>query len=180
MAKTPKNPGDMSPVETMAEAVKDATQETVATIESTMKSFSEKAFTDKFEMPEAAREALLKMSGAAKERFVDLYANANNATVSYEKAVAAFVNSAATSARSMLQASHDNAVATFDAIEKLTAAKSMTEAYQIQSEFARDFASANWARVQSATDAVKANVQDGVKMLQDEAAKVIAFTKKAA
>ncbi|WP_342363015.1 phasin family protein [Terrarubrum flagellatum] len=180
MAKTPKNPADMTPVETMAEAVQDATQETVATIETTMKSFTEKAFTDKFEMPEAAREAALRVSGAAKERFADLYANANNATVSYEKAVAALVNSAASSARSMLQATHDNALATFDAIEKLVAAKSVTEAYQIQSDFAREFASANWARVQNAADTVKANVQDGVKMLQDEAEKVIAFTKKAA
>lgn len=156
-------------------AAQDVAEEAVTKIQDTFNSFR-----DKLEVPAAARDFVQRTAATAKERLADVHAGANNATVSYEKAFGALVNNGATVVRSLLQANYDNTVAALATIEKLASAKSFQEAYQIQSEFARDYASSNWARVQNAAETVKANVQDGVKLIQDEAQKAFAFAKKAA
>ena len=163
------------PIKTPVEAAQDVAQETVSKIEDTFNSFREK-----LEVPAAAREFVQRATSTAKERLADVHAGANTATETYEKAAGSLVNASASVARSLLQAGYENSVATIAAVEKLAAAKSFQEAYQIQTEFAREYASANWARVQNAAETVRANVQDGVKLIQDEAAKAMSFVKKAA
>ena len=164
--KSPKTP---------IEAAQEVAQDAVTQIQDSFNSFREK-----IEVPAAARDFVQRTTATAKERLADVHTGANSATVSYEKAVGALVNTGASAVRSLLQASYDNSVATLGAIEKLASAKSFQEAYQIQTEFAREYASANWARVQDAAETIKSNVQDGVKLLQDEAAKVASLYKKAA
>ncbi len=159
----------------VAATVETAAKDAAATMQDAFASLR-----DKLEVPAAARELVQRTAATAKERLADAHANVNNATVSYEKAMSSMVNSGATAMRSLLQAHFDNSVAAIAAMEKIVAAKSVTEAYRIQSEFARDYASANWARVQSAAETVKSNVEESVKMLQDEAAKAVATFKKAA
>lgn len=156
-------------------AAQEAAQDAVSKIQDTFNSFSEK-----LEVPAAARDFVQRSATTAKEKLAEVHAGANNATVSYEKAVGTLVNASASAVRGMLQAGFENSLATIAAVEKLAAAKSLQEAYQIQSEFAREYATANWARVQNAAETVKANVQDSVKFVQDETAKVVAFAKKAA
>ncbi|MBN9064733.1 MAG: hypothetical protein J0H41_20265 [Rhizobiales bacterium] len=163
------------PVKTAAETVQDAAQETVAKVQDAVSSFGER-----IEIPAAARELVQRATSTAKEKLADIHANAAEATASYEKVVGSFVNSGVTAMRGLLQAHHDNSLAMIATVEKLVAAKSFQEACQIQSDFARDFTSANWARAQSAAETVKANMQDGVKLLQGETAKVVALAKKAA
>lgn len=170
------------PIKTAVETVQDAAQETVAKMQETTAKMQDAftSFSEKFEVPAAAREFVQRSATTAKEKLADAHAGANNATVSYEKAVSTLVNANAAAMRSMLQAAYDNSLATIAAVEKLVGAKSIQEAYQIQNDFAREYASANWARVQSAAETVKANVEGGVKMFQDETAKVVSFVKKAA
>lgn len=176
--KSPKNVAAVAAetAQTAARNAKAAGEEFATSVDSAFGSFREK-----LEVPAAARDFVQRAAASAKERLADAHAGANNATVSYEKAMSTFVNAGATALRSLLQAGYDNSLATLAAFEKLAAAKSVQEAYRIQSDFAQEYAQANWRRAQNVAETVKANVQDGVKLIQDEAGKVISTTfKKAA
>ena len=153
----------------------DVAQDTAAKMQDAFASFQ-----DKLEVPAAAREFMQRSVASAKERLADAHAGANNATVTYEKAATTLIGGGAAVLRSLFDASYENTVATFALAEKLATAKSLQEAYQIQSDFARDAARANWARVQATAETVKANVQDSVKLFQDEATRVMSIAKKAA
>lgn len=163
------------PTRTPVETVQDVAQDAVSKIQDTFTSMQEK-----LEVPEAAREFVQRTAATARERLADAHAGANRATATYEKAATSLIGGSVTALRGLLQAQYENTVATIGVIERLASAKSFTEAYQIQTDFARDYTRSNWARVQEAAETVKANVQDSVKLLQDETAKVMSTIKKAA
>src|ERR1700756_468465 len=89
------------------------------------------------EVPEAAREFVKKTAGTAKERAADLHAGSEKVTDAIETAVAGSVTEAAKISRNIQQAMYQDAEAFFAGIDKLASAKSLSEAYQIQSDLAR-------------------------------------------
>ena len=97
------------------------------------------AFTklQNMEVPEAAREFVKKQADAAKVRAADAYAGSEKVTAAIETAVSGSVTEAAKISRNIQQAMYQDAEAFFAGIDQLASAKSLSEAYQIQSDLAR-------------------------------------------
>lgn len=134
---------------------------------------------NKIEVPEAARDYVKRTAANAKSRAVEAHDGANNATATVEKTLTTIVNGGATITRNLLQAGHDNLVATLATVEKVAAAKSPKEAFEIQVDFARDYTRTNVDRIRNAAEVVQAKVTDGAKALQAEIIKILPSRKAA-
>src|SRR5512136_2476010 len=128
------------------------------------------------EVPEAAREFVKKQAETAKERAADLYAGSEKATDAIETAVAGSVSEAAKISRNIQQAMYQDAEAFFAGIDKLASAKSLSEAYQIQSDLARARGEVIVSRAKATAEYVGKLVSDGAKTAQDNFAKVYGKT----
>ena len=137
------------------------------------------AFTklQNMEVPEAAREFVKKQAETAKVRAADLYAGSEKATAAIETAVAGSVSEAAKISRNIQAALYQDAEAFFAGIDKLASAKSLNEAVQIQSDFARSRGEVLVSRAKSTTEYLGKLVADGAKTAQDNFSKV--YTKTA-
>src|SRR6201987_2166811 len=128
------------------------------------------------EVPEAAREFVKKQAETAKERAADFYAGSEKATDAIESAVAGSVSEAAKISRNIQQALYQDAEAFFAGIDKLASAKSLSEAYQIQSDLARARGELFVSRAKATTEYLGKLVTDGAKTAQDNFAKVYSKT----
>jgi phasin len=124
------------------------------------------------EVPEAARDFVKRSANTAKERVADVYAGSEKVTAAIETAVADSVSEAAKISRNIQQALYQDAEAFFAGIDKLASAKSLNEAVQIQSDFARGRGEVLVSRAKSATEYLGKLVADGAKTAQDNLAKV--------
>src|SRR5947199_2303731 len=136
------------------------------------------AVTDAFkniqnlEVPEAAREFVKKTAGTAMERAADLYAGSERATAAIETAVAGSVSEAAKISRNIQQAMYQDAEAFFEGLDKLASAKSVSEAFQIQSELVRARSEAFVTRAKSSTEYLSKLAANSAKTAQDNLSKV--------
>src|SRR5256885_9516971 len=128
------------------------------------------------EVPEAAREFVKKTAGTAMERAADLYAGSERATAAIETVVAGSVSEAAKISRNIQQAMFQDAEAFFAGIDKLASAKSLSEAYQIQSDLARARGEVLVTRAKETAEYVGKLVSEGAKTAQDNFAKVYSKT----
>jgi phasin len=128
------------------------------------------------EVPEAARDFVKKQTETAKERAADLYAGSEKVTAAIESAVAGSVSEAAKISRNIQQAMHQDAEAFFAGIDKLASAKSLGEAYQIQSDLARARGEVLVSRAKATAEYVGKLVTEGAKNAQDNLAKVYGKT----
>src|SRR5260370_39471885 len=94
-----------------------------------------------------------------------------------EPAVADSVSEAAKISRNIQQALYQDAEAFFAGIDRLASAKSLNEAVQIQSDFARSRGEVLVSRAKSTTEYLGKLVADGAKNAQDNFSK--AYTKTA-
>ena len=124
------------------------------------------------EVPEAAREFVKKTANTAKERAADAYAGSEKVTAAIETAVADSVSEAAKISRNIQQALYQDAEAFFAGIDKLASAKSLSEAYQIQSDLARARGEVLVNRAKATTDYLGKLAANGAKSAQDNFAKV--------
>jgi len=129
------------------------------------------------EVPEAARDFVKRTANTAKERAADVYAGSEKVTAAIETAVADSVSEAAKISRNIQQALYQDAEAFFAGIDKLASAKSLNEAVQIQSDFARSRGEVLVSRAKSTTEYLGKLVADGAKNAQDNFSKV--YTKTA-
>ena len=129
------------------------------------------------EVPEAARDFVKRTANTAKERAADVYAGSEKVTAAIETAVADSVSEAAKISRNIQQAFFQDAEAFFAGIDKLASAKSLNEAVQIQSDFARSRGEVLVSRAKSTTEYLGKLVADGAKTAQDNFSKV--YTKTA-
>jgi phasin len=129
------------------------------------------------EVPEAARDFVKRTANTAKERAADVYAGSEKVTAVIETAVADSVSEAAKISRNIQQALYQDAEAFFAGIDRLASAKSLNEAVQIQSDFARSRGEVLVSRAKSTTEYLGKLVADGAKTAQDNLAKV--YTKTA-
>ena len=77
-------------------------------------------------------------------------------------------------------ASRANTLHTLAMIEKLAQAKSVTEAGQIQVDFVREYATANYDRARNAFAQTREVVTEGAEAIREGVAEVLPIAKKAA
>ena len=152
------------------------TTETNSVLNSVKEAFAPvtEAFTklQNLEVPEAAREFVKKQAEAAKTRAADAYAGSEKVTNVIETAVAGSVTEAAKISRNIQQAIYQDAEAFFAGIDKLASAKSLNEAVQIQSDFARASGEVFVSRAKSTAEYFGKLVSNGAKTAQDNLSKV--------
>ena len=150
--------------------VYDTVKEAFAPVTEAFKNFQN------MEVPEAAREFVKKQTETAKERAADLYAGSEKVTAAIETAVAGSVTEAAKISRNIQQAIYQDAEAFFAGIDQLASAKSLSEAYQIQSDLARARGEVLVSRAKATAEYVGKLVTDGAKTAQDNFSKVYGKT----
>ena len=128
------------------------------------------------EVPEAAREFVKKQAETAKVRAADVYAGSEKVTTAIETAVSDSVTEAAKISRSIQQAMYQDAEAFFAGIDQLASAKSLSEAYQIQSDLARARGEVLVSRAKATAEYVGKLVSEGAKTAQDNFSKVYSKT----
>src|SRR5579872_925711 len=113
------------------ETILDTVKEAFAPVTEALKNFQN------LEVPEAAREFVKKQAETAKERAADFYAGSEKATEALETAVAGSLTEAAKISRNIQQAIYQDTEAFFAGVDQLASAKSLNEAFQIQSDLLR-------------------------------------------
>src|SRR5450631_4125505 len=156
---------------TQANTVIDSVKEAFAPVTEAFKNLQN------MEVPEAAREFVKKTATTAKDRAADAFAGSEKVTAAIETAVADSVSEAAKISRNIQQAMYQDAEAFFAGIDKLASAKSLSEAFQIQSDLVRERGEVLVSRAKSSTEYLGKLVADGAKTAQDNFSKV--YTKTA-
>jgi len=131
------------------------------------------------EVPEAARDFVKRAATTAKDRATDLHTGSEKVTAAIETAVSGSVSEAAKVTRTIQEAMYQDAQAFFSGIEQLAGAKSLTDAFQIQSEMVRARGEVLVGRAKSTTDYLSKLVADGARTAQDNFSKVASYGKTA-
>ena len=124
------------------------------------------------ELPETAREFVKRTASTAKERAAEAYAGSEKVTAAIETAVADSVSEATKIGRTIQQAIYQDTEAFLAGLDKLAAAKTLNEAVQVQSDYARERGEILVSRAKSTTEYVGKLVANGAKTAQDNLAKV--------
>lgn len=138
-----------------------------------------KAIQDKVQVPEAARDFVKRVAGDATVRAENIHAGAEKVTVAIQTAVADQVDETAKITRSIQQAMLEDAQAFFAGIEKLAAAKSFGEAFQIQSDMVRARTDVAVNRARATADYFGERFATGAKTAQENLSKVVSLNKAA-
>src|ERR1044072_421862 len=136
------------------------------------------AFTklQNLEVPEAAREFVKKQAETAKVRAADFHAGSEKVTDAIETAVSGSGSEAAKTSRNIQQEIYQATDVSFAGFDKLASAKSLSEAYQIQSDIARARGEVLVSRAKATAEYVGKLVSEGAKTAQDNFAKVYSKT----
>lgn len=133
------------------------------------------------DVPEAARDFAKRAAGTAKDRAADIHAGAEKVTASVEQLVAGSLSETSKISRNLRQAMYEDAVAFFNGIEKLASAKSVGEAFQINTDLLRAQGEVLVSRAKATTEYVGNVLTESAKTTQDNLSKVTAYaTSKAA
>jgi phasin len=131
------------------------------------------------EVPEAARDFVKRAAGTAKERAAEIHTGSEKVTSVIETAVAGSVAETAKISRNIQQAFYQDAEALFAGIDKLASAKSLSEAFQIQTDLVRAQGEVVASRARATTEYLGKLVADGAKTAQDNFSKVASYAKSA-
>uniref|UniRef100_E6VJ53 Phasin n=1 Tax=Rhodopseudomonas palustris (strain DX-1) TaxID=652103 RepID=E6VJ53_RHOPX len=154
-----------------AETVADSVKQAFQPVTDAFKNFQT------LEVPEAARDFVMRAAGTAKDKVADFHAGSEKVTSAIEETVANSVSEAAKITRNIQQAIYQDTEAFFTGIDKLASAKSVNEAFQIQSDLARSQGEVMVSRAKFATEYFGKLVSDGAKSVQDNFTKT--FSKSA-
>ncbi len=155
---------------TETNTVLDSVKEAFAPVTEAFKNFQT------MEVPEAAREFVKKTATTAKDRAADAFAGSEKVTAAIETAVADSVSEAAKISRNIQQAMYQDAEAFFEGLDKLASAKTISEAFQIQSELVRSRSEAFVSRAKSSTEYLSKLASNSAKTAQDNLSKVYGKT----
>ena len=139
-----------------------------------------KAIQNKIEVPEAARDFVKRAANEATERAAGLHSGAEKLTATIETAVNEQVAETAKISRNIQQALLEDAQAFFGGLEKLAAAKSFGEAFQVQSDLVRARTDVAVARARATADYLGERFATGAKTAQENLSKVVSLNAKAA
>lgn len=146
----------------------DSVKETIETVQS------------KMEVPAAAREFVQRAAATVKERAASVHTGANDVATGAERLATSFVGGYANFVRGVVDATFANVQHALDTVEKVAGAKTVNEAAQVQADFVRESAKANYERVRSAAETARTVITDGAGQVQAELAKLNPYAKKAA
>lgn len=132
----------------------------------------------KMEVPAAARDFVKRTAATAQERAETMHDGLATATTKAESLATAFIGGYASFARGLVNASLANVQHALTTVEKVAGAASLNEAVQIQADYVRESARANFERVKDAAEIARTTVVDGARTLQSEMADL--YTRKAA
>jgi hypothetical protein len=146
------------------------TAKTASVANDTMSSISEVIETvqSKMEVPAAARDFVKRTAATAQERAETVHTGFATATTKVENLATAFVGGYANFARGLVDASLSNVQHALSTVEKVAGAKSLNEVVQIQADYVRESAKANFDRVKNAAEIARTTVVDGAKTVQSE------------
>jgi hypothetical protein len=146
------------------------TAKTACVANDTMSSISEVIETvqSKMEVPAAARDFVKRTAATAQERAETVHTGFATATTKVENLATAFVGGYANFARGLVDASLSNVQHALSTVEKVAGAKSLNEVVQIQADYVRESAKANFDRVKNAAEIARTTVVDGAKTVQSE------------
>lgn len=139
-----------------------------------------KAIQNKIEVPEAARDFVKRAANEATERAAGLHSGAEKLTATIETAVNEQVAETAKISRNIQQALLEDAQAFFGGLEKLAAATSVSEAFQVQSDLVRARTDVAVARARATADYLGERFASGAKTAQENISKVVSLNAKAA
>lgn len=131
------------------------------------------------DVPEAARDFVKRAATTAKDRAADLHSGTEKVTAAIETAVSGSVSEAAKISRNLQEAMYQDAQAFFSGIEQLAGAKSLSDAFQIQSDLVRSRGEVLVGRAKSTTDYFSKLMSDGARTAQDNFSKVASYGKTA-
>ncbi|MGI9352194.1 MAG: phasin family protein [Rhizobiaceae bacterium] len=129
---------------------------------------------------DSAREFVKRSAATAKERSDNMYDGSTKLNSGLEKVLSRAVTGYVGFLGNIAEATHANVNHALTTAEKLAAAKSLSEAAQIQADFVRENASANIERVRAAVNETRETVMEGAEVVRENASKVWPYGKKAA
>lgn len=135
----------------------------VATVTKTFEDFQKQV-----EVPAAVRELMKNSAGTAKVRAGEFQDGAYKVADGTEQFLNALVGGYVKFARGGVDATFANVGHALDTVEKIAAAKSVNEAVQLQADFVRDNARANYDRMSVAAENLRTAMADNAKKVQDE------------
>jgi hypothetical protein len=133
----------------------------------------------KFEISESAREFVKRGAATAKQRAAAMHDGANKVAGVIEGAIVDAVTGVADINRKLIDTAHDDTAAALAAIDKLAAAKSLAEAYQLYLNYWRERGEMGMARAKNVATFLSAKVYDGVKAVEDGAARIVPASRQA-
>lgn len=150
-----------------------AANDYVANVTKTFQDFQKQA-----EVPAAVRDLMKNSAEAAKVRAGEFQSGAYQLADGTEQFLNGFVDGYAKLTRGVVDAAFSNIEHALDTVEKIAAANTVNEAVQLQADFLRDNARANYDRANVAAENVRTAMADNARRIQDEFAKY--YGKKAA
>ena len=131
-------------------------------------------------MADSAREFVKRSAASAKERSDNLYEGSTKLNSGLEKVLNRAVVGYVGFLGNIAEATHSNVNHALSTAEKLAAAKTLSEAAQIQADYVRESTSANIERVRDAINTGREVAMEGVEAVRENAAKVWPYGQKAA
>lgn len=138
-----------------------------------------KAIQDKVQVPDGARDFVKRVATDATVRAEEVHAGAEKVTVAIQTAVAEQLDETAKVSRNIQQAMLEDAKAFFAGVEKLAAAQSLGEAFQIQSDLVRARADIAVARARASADYLGERFATSAKTAQENLSRVVSLNKAA-
>lgn len=138
-----------------------------------------KTIQDNVQVPQGARDFVKRVATDATARAEDIHAGAEKVTVAIQAAVAEQVDETAKVSRNIQQAMLDDAKAFFAGVEKLAAAQSLGEAFQIQSDMVRARADVAVTRARASADYLGERFATSAKTAQENLSRVVSLNKAA-
>jgi len=134
----------------------------------------------KLEFPESAREFVKRGAATAQERAAAIHDGANKVAGVIEGAIVDAVTGVADINRKLIDTAHDDTAAALESIGKLATAKSLAEGYQLTVDYWRERGEAGMTRAKNVAAFVSTKVHDGVKAVEDAAARIATAPRQAA
>ena len=135
---------------------------------------------EKIAVPAAAREFVARQAATAQERAETVHDGAAKLNANVEKAAVSLIGSYANFTKGLIDMTAANVSHALATVEKVAAAKTLSDAMQIQADYVRESTKANYERVKNAAEVAKETVSEATASVRDNAAKVWPYGKKAA
>lgn len=137
-------------------------------------------FQEQIAVPQAARDFVAEQAASAQERAQAAQEGAAEFNAQAEKATMSMIASYAGFTKSLIDMTAANVTHALATVEKVTAAKSPTDAMKIQAEFVRDNSKANLERIKDVSETAKDAMAQATATARDAASKALAQGRKLA